>query len=317
MDPHSPPNERLVNINGCNLLLYSWLRSRNCGNGTLSPAIIIEHGLGGTAIEWFEVGRLLAKFASVYLCERAGYKYCDSPQREPTLANRAADINELCQVAQILPPYLLVGHSYGGMLVRQFLADYGIDAPDLIHGMVLVDAAPKVSHLPSSWNTLLGPDTTYWEIVGLDANFAMPAEEYARIKADTAVNEGPGSIAAYEQTSQDEAASRLLERLQAYHEPLGSKPLSIIFCDESNDVRKILEHGVKNNHGTLEAQEALRRRLDDIGPVEEAAQRSLLALSSNSRFVRMGGEGNTHNAHFVAPQIIADEIRRVFDLAPG
>ena len=306
----------MVNINGCNLLLYSWPRSRHCSNGTSSPAIIIEHGLGGTAIEWFEVSRLLSNFASVYLCERAGYKPCDPPQREPTLASRASDIHELCQVADIPPPYLLVGHSYGVMLVRQFLADYGIDN-DLIQGMMLIDSAPTVSVLPPSWSTLLGPNGTYWEVLGLDANFAMPAEEYERIKADTAANEGPDSIAAYENRSQNEAARRLLERLEAHQAPLGATPLSVIFCDVSDDMQKILEHGVKNNHGTPEAQEALRQRLEDLSAVEEAGQRSLLALSTNSRFVRMEGKGKTHNAQFVVPHIIADEIRRVFAQACG
>lgn len=312
MDPHSSPDQKMVKVNGSRLLLYSWPRSRHCSDGSLSPAIILEHGLGGTAIEWFEVSRLLAKFASVYLCERAGYKPCDPPQREPTLASRASDIHELCNVAEIPPPYILVGHSYGGMLVRQCLADW---PPDLIKGMVLIDAAPTVLALPSSWSSLLGPNDTYWQVVGLDTNHTMPSEEYERIKTDTATNEGPESIAAYEQRSQDEASSRLLKRLKAHHVPLGSRPLSVIFCDESTDFSKILEHGIRNNHGTFEAREDLRKRLGDMSAIEEAAQRSLLELSSNSHFVRMVGKAKTHNAHLVDPHVIVDEIRKVFDLA--
>lgn len=314
MELSRPPEEQNFHINGCNLTLYSWPRSRQRSNESIEPAIIIEHGLGGTAIEWFAVCRILSTFASVYLCERAGYKPCSPPSREPTLANRALDLRILFQEAQIHSPYLLVGHSYGGMLVRQCLADW---PPELqIQGMVLVDAAPTLTPLPESWSTLLGPDT-YWSVVGLDANFAMPKDEYERIKTLTAANEGADSIAAWESSLQPDAASQLLKRLQARDKPLSSNPLSVVFCDTAADISKILEHGVKNDHGTLEARQDLRQALRDFGAVEEATQRSMLSLSSNARFLSLEGKGRTHNAQLVVPDVIAEEIRKVYEVACG
>ncbi|EMC96281.1 hypothetical protein BAUCODRAFT_147913 [Baudoinia panamericana UAMH 10762] len=94
------------------------------------PAIVIEHGLGGSWEEWVAVQRLVSRTARVYSYERAGYYRSDQPTKPPTAGNIAVDLHQMLQIANIAPPYLLVGHSYGGVLIGQYLADY----PDEVFG---------------------------------------------------------------------------------------------------------------------------------------------------------------------------------------
>lgn len=295
-----------ISANGVNLFLRVWGTTRE--SNPTAPAVVIEHGLGGTSSEWVAVVRLVSRFARVYAYERAGYYPSERPTSPPTPAAIAANLKGLLSNAGVDPPYILVGHSYGGVLIRQFLADYGSEVE--IAGMVIVDSAPEVTKMPSSWSTLLG-DSTYEAVVGLDANHCLSATEYQTMKDESSRNEGDGSIAAAEVDAWGDNVRNLRERLRN-KQALGSAPLSVIFCDESKDFGKAYDYGIRHGNGTKDAQEALRVRLEDMSEVDEAAMREHLALSSNSRFVRAQGKAQTHNSQIVEPSFVAGEIEWVY-----
>lgn len=270
-----------------------------------TPAVIIEHGVGGAASEWVAVQRLVARFARVYTYERAGHHHSDAPAGLPTPEKTAADLRALLKTAKVEPPYLLVGHSFGGVLIRQYLADY----PEDVFGMLIVDSAPVVNKVPDSWTTLLG-DAKYEDIVNLSANRVLSDEEW-----ETAMREGDmnGDIAAKEaEAVLNGGAQALKDRLHG-KQLLGEKRLSVIFCDESHDFRKCYEYGVRHGHGTDEAREALRKHLEDMSDVDEARMREHLVLSSNARFVKAEGKQRTHNVQVVDPDFVTREIRWVLD----
>lgn len=269
-----------------------------------TPAVIIEHGLGGSASEWVAVQRLVARFARVYVYERAGYHPSDPPTKDPTAQNIAADLRMLLRTAGVEPPYLLVGHSYGGVLIRQYLADY----TDEVFGMLIVDSAPIVTKVPPSWSTLVG-DSSYEEIVGIKASHVLTDQEYQTMQRDGDMNSG---IATKELDVQPEGAKALKHRLESRRGLLTGR-LSIIFCDESIDFGKVYEYGVQHGNGTEEAREALRKRLEDMSEVDEAAMREHLALSHESRFVKAEGKQRTHNVHVVDPAFVTREIQWVFE----
>lgn len=124
--------------------------------GTKVPTVVIEHGLKGTSTEWLAVERLVSRFARVYSYERAGYYRSDSSQTTaPTRQKIAADLRRLLLAAQVAPPVVLVGHSYGRVPARQFLADYHEE----VAAMVIVDSAPEVTEVPP-----LLEDATYLEM---------------------------------------------------------------------------------------------------------------------------------------------------------
>lgn len=150
------------------------------GNDRLQPAVIIEAGLGSSHNEWATVIRIIAKRARVYTYDRAGYGFSQpSATQEYSAEARVYELSRLLEVTEIQPPYVLVGHSYGSILVKEFLRRYRHKKE--IAGVVMVDCPWTRNPLPHDWPTLLG-NSTYNSIVGLDATFAVSIEEYEAIK---------------------------------------------------------------------------------------------------------------------------------------
>src|SRR5512145_1682822 len=105
--------------------------------GEGSPTVILETLSGGTSSYWGWVQPEVAKTTRVCVYDRAGRGWSE-PDSEPiTLARTVRNLHTLLTNASIPGPYVLVGHSIGGIYVRQFAADY----PKEVVGMVLVDAS--------------------------------------------------------------------------------------------------------------------------------------------------------------------------------
>jgi pimeloyl-ACP methyl ester carboxylesterase len=105
--------------------------------GEDSPTVILETLAGGTSSYWGRVQPEVAKTTRVCAYDRAGRGWSE-PDLEPnTLARTVRNLRILLTQANVEGPYVLVGHSIGGIYVRQFAAQY----PQDVVGMVLVDAA--------------------------------------------------------------------------------------------------------------------------------------------------------------------------------
>lgn len=105
--------------------------------GVGEVSIVLEAGFGGDHRTWSAVQAALAPLGRVVSYDRLGLGASGSSPRPRTATVLAQELREgLCQ-AGIRPPYLLVGHSYGGALVRVFAARY----PGEVRGLVLVDPA--------------------------------------------------------------------------------------------------------------------------------------------------------------------------------
>ena len=123
----------MIDIGGRKLQLLS--------RGTGSPAVVIEAGMGEPAVEsgsWRKVIDEISKTNRVIVYDRAGLGKSDpAPKLPRTSLDVANDLNALLTTAGVAGPYLLVGHSYGGMHLRMFASQY----PGKVLGMVLVDSA--------------------------------------------------------------------------------------------------------------------------------------------------------------------------------
>jgi pimeloyl-ACP methyl ester carboxylesterase len=107
--------------------------------GSGSPAVVLEAGLGDASDSWDPVIRKLAARTRVVAYDRAGLG--DSPPtRAPRTARQnAQELHEALGKAGITPPYVLAGHSAGGFYVRVFASLY----PDEVAALVLVDPTPE------------------------------------------------------------------------------------------------------------------------------------------------------------------------------
>jgi pimeloyl-ACP methyl ester carboxylesterase len=105
--------------------------------GEGSPTVILETLSGGTSSYWGWVQPEVAATTRVCVYDRAGRGWSE-PDPEPlTLRRTVRNLHTLLTNARIEGPYVLVGHSIGGIYVRQFAAEY----PGEVLGIVLVDAA--------------------------------------------------------------------------------------------------------------------------------------------------------------------------------
>ena len=106
--------------------------------GRGSPAVVFESALGSTSLDWVNVQPEVSRFTRACSYDRAGYGWSESGP-EPRHADRiAGELDRLLVRADVPPPYVLVGHSFGGLAVRLFVAR---KEPRAVAGLVLVDAA--------------------------------------------------------------------------------------------------------------------------------------------------------------------------------
>jgi len=120
-----------VDIGGRSLNIYC--------SGKGSPAVVFDSGSGQPGYSWILVQPAVATITRACWYDRAGYGWSD-PAREPRAsADIADDLHKLLLAAGVPPPYVLVGHSFGGFNVRVYADRYRKD----VVGMVLVDSADE------------------------------------------------------------------------------------------------------------------------------------------------------------------------------
>lgn len=101
--------------------------------------VVFESGFGTDLRAWRKVAPEVAKTARVLAYSRAGHGKSD-PRPEPrTIAQNTAELEQLLAAAKLAPPYILVGHSYGALLMRAFATRH----PEQVAGMVLVDPSDE------------------------------------------------------------------------------------------------------------------------------------------------------------------------------
>ena len=100
---------------------------------------MIETGLGEFASDWVLVQQRVEKATRICTYDRAGYGSSDSGPMPRTPAQLNLELHELLQRAGEKAPFILVGHSFGGMVVRSYAARY----PDDVAGMVLAESVAE------------------------------------------------------------------------------------------------------------------------------------------------------------------------------
>lgn len=107
------------------------------------PAVVFESGNGGTADDWQLVQPAIAQRtqACSYTRPDVGRGGSRNGYVIPTEDETVRQLHKLLANAGVPPPYVIAGHSYGGMLARQYSTDY----PSEVVGMVFVDSAHEES----------------------------------------------------------------------------------------------------------------------------------------------------------------------------
>lgn len=105
--------------------------------GEGNPTVIIDAGLGDDSTDWQQVQQQSAAVTRTCVYDRPGYGWSDYGPPPRNSRSIVTELHKLLDTAGIYPPYVVVGHSFGGFNMRLFAAEN----PDEVEGLVLVDAS--------------------------------------------------------------------------------------------------------------------------------------------------------------------------------
>jgi pimeloyl-ACP methyl ester carboxylesterase len=138
--------------------------------GAGTPPVVFFPGLGNTMADWRGIQRAIARTTTTFAYNRPGYGFSAMTSRPRTGANIVEETHALLQAAGIAPPYVLVGHSVGGLYANLYARTY----PSEVCGVVLVDAAgPRQLE---RYRALRPADSRASEKVGLVMGLLIPAQ---------------------------------------------------------------------------------------------------------------------------------------------
>ena len=128
-----PMPGQLIDVGGHRLHL-------NC-TGSGSPTVVLEPGAGEMSSNLGWITPAVARKTRVCAYDRAGRGWSEPADTPQDATQIATDLHTLLQRAHVPGPYVLAGHSFGGLYTLTFAARY----PDEVAGMVLIDATAPAS----------------------------------------------------------------------------------------------------------------------------------------------------------------------------
>jgi pimeloyl-ACP methyl ester carboxylesterase len=109
------------------------------GDQNTKPTVVMDAGYGDYSKAWKDIAPVIAEQSGVVLYDRAGLGKSEKSSAPRTSDHMVDEIKEMLVEMNIQPPYLLVGHSFGGVNMRLFATLY----PEEVSGVILVDSTPE------------------------------------------------------------------------------------------------------------------------------------------------------------------------------
>jgi len=103
--------------------------------GTGGPTVLFESGIAATNLNWFHIQQTVSRFTYTASYDRGGLGWSSPCHTARTPGNIAVELHAMLEGAGIKPPYILVGHSFGGLVMRRYALLY----PDDVLSVLLVD----------------------------------------------------------------------------------------------------------------------------------------------------------------------------------
>src|SRR5215475_9589217 len=127
--PYAQPGQ-LIDIGGRHI-------NMQCA-GAGKPTVILMSGIFSWSVVWYKTQPVIAQKTRVCAFDRAAYGFSDPASRPQIASNVVEDLHNVLQAGLIPGPYVLVGHSLGGLEARVYAQRW----PEEVVGMVLVDTSP-------------------------------------------------------------------------------------------------------------------------------------------------------------------------------
>jgi pimeloyl-ACP methyl ester carboxylesterase len=307
------PIGRLVDLGGYSLHLNA--------TGSGQPVVILIAGAGDFSFDWTLVQGEASNFTSVCSFDRAGFAWSDLGPTPRTMKQEAYELAQLLKKAGLSPPYVLVGHSIGGLVGRVYATEY----PKEVAGLVLVDSTHEDTTLMLEGKPVRVRDRAKARpippVQTMQSSPPKPPTQEDRKQADfNAQVFGPPQIKLpFDRLPPEVQTIRLWmlahpklsavsddfwpEELQALYDarargpcPLGDKPLVVLAASGEGD-----------------------RPPPSISPAEwsrlveekRKQKEGLIGLSRNSLLIDAGRSG--HHIQLEQPELVVGAIRRVVE----
>lgn len=294
---HPAPGD-LVDVGGHRLHVH------RSGTG---PTVVLDAGAGGMSDDWALVRAGLDGVATTIAYDRAGLGRSEGGPTPRSIPTQVIELRAALRQSGAHPPYVLVGHSYGGLVARA----YAYEHTDEVSGLVLVDAAhedqfdyyPKEyvdsgQRMARSMRWMVG-------IARVAVGSGIPAFIAPRIP-DAVADALPPDVGARRRAAlvmstrhlravsdEFEALDDSLAYVRRIRRPLGDLPVIVI------------THGLPVTEGV---PEHLRSDVEDAW---QRMQSSLTGIARDASLVV--AERSGHNIHIEQPDVIVDALVRVLD----
>lgn len=107
--------------------------------GAGEVTVIFESGMSDSIEAWAAISDSVAKFASVFMYDRADIGYSEPSYQKRTIPNMVSELKNILEYEKIEPPFVFVGHSMGGYIGRYFASLY----PKDVQGLLLLDPSAE------------------------------------------------------------------------------------------------------------------------------------------------------------------------------
>jgi len=255
--------------------------------GEGDTTVLFEAGLGGSSMEWIPVQEMIADKARACIYDRAGYAWSD-PSPFPSHArelSREADI--MLDKIGVDGPLLLVGHSFGGFVIREL----ALRRPEDMVGMILVDASheDQLARLESLVGKSMMPRGNSFVVSPAQIPDTLPDELRRKIKA----------------------FSRMRKTYAALHSEMQ------YFRQSARQVKR--DRAVANYPVIVISRGLDLYPPDEIGrrktAIWDELQADLTNLSTRGKIIVATESG--HHVHTDNPGLVAAAIEEILDAAPA
>lgn len=280
-------------------------------SGIGDPPVVLEPAMGSVSSEWWKIHEVLAQKTSVISYDRSGY--AESPKRKVNRNTKeiAMELFNMLRNTEVPGPYLLVGHSFGGLVVQHFAKMF----PNQVAGIVFVDS---ITVDDPEFEKLDAPN--YQQNVSMKARMNnikklvdLDKEEFSEYVSPMLQNlyenfpeEVAAQIIAYQ--SDKSLYETILDEFENLHESIDmikdinefpNVPVKVLCRDFEIMVNLSKEIGLPEDEARLVEEQWLEN------------SKKLLDLSTDSSFSIV--KNSNHSMHLSRPDVIIDTVDKMID----